>query len=59
MTCKVIIVHGFWYRSWCWSRVVEQLAARGVMSVALDLEGHGLNGRGPSARYDCLFGPGG
>ncbi|WP_030645092.1 alpha/beta fold hydrolase [Streptomyces rimosus] len=56
MTCKVIIVHGFWYGSWCWSRVVEQLAARGVMSVALDLEGHGLNGRGSSARWDCLFG---
>ncbi|AJC53177.1 alpha/beta fold hydrolase [Streptomyces sp. 769] len=38
---KVVLVHGFWHGSWCWSRVVEQLAARGVTSVALDLEGHG------------------
>jgi pimeloyl-ACP methyl ester carboxylesterase len=54
---KVILVHGFWHGSWCWSRVVEQLAARGVTSVAVDLEGHGLNGRQPGARWNRPFDP--
>ncbi|RLU79725.1 hypothetical protein CTZ27_36460 [Streptomyces griseocarneus] len=54
---KVVLVHGFWHGSWCWSRVTERLAARGVTSVAVDLEGHGLNGRQPSARWDRPFDP--
>ncbi|MEU0137978.1 alpha/beta fold hydrolase [Streptomyces sp. NPDC006296] len=43
----VVLVHGFWHGSWCWSPVVEQLAASGIQSVAVDLEGHGLRGRAP------------
>ncbi|MGE9695474.1 alpha/beta fold hydrolase [Streptomyces sp. NRRL F-5630] len=43
----VVLVHGFWHGSWCWSPVVEQLAARGVPAVAVDLEGHGLRGAAP------------
>ncbi|MFK0296298.1 alpha/beta fold hydrolase [Streptomyces sp. NPDC090442] len=54
---KVVLVHGFWHGSWCWSRVTEQLAARDVTSVAVDLEGHGLNGRQPSARWNRPFDP--
>jgi hypothetical protein len=34
----VILIHGFWHRSWCWSRVTEQLASRGIPPVAVDLE---------------------
>ncbi|MGW7380602.1 alpha/beta fold hydrolase [Streptomyces sp. NPDC054794] len=44
-TPTVILVHGFWHGSWCWSLVAEQLAARGIASVAVDLDGHGLKGR--------------
>jgi len=45
----VILVHGFWHGSWCWSPVTAQLAALGVPSVAVDLEGHGLRARSPHA----------
>jgi pimeloyl-ACP methyl ester carboxylesterase len=54
---KVILVHGFWHGSWCWSRVTEQLAARDVTSVAVDLEGHGLGARHPAARWNRPFDP--
>ncbi|MFD8453690.1 MULTISPECIES: alpha/beta fold hydrolase [Streptomyces] len=45
----VILIHGSWHGSWCWSPVVEQLAALGVPSVALDLDGHGLRNPAPRA----------
>ncbi|MEU9338476.1 alpha/beta hydrolase [Streptomyces sp. NPDC048290] len=53
----VVLVHGFWHGSWCWSRVTEQLAARGVASVAVDLAGHGLNSRPPETRWGRPFDP--
>ncbi|MFE6779186.1 alpha/beta fold hydrolase [Streptomyces sp. NPDC057702] len=43
----VVLVHGFWHGGWCWTPVVERLAARGVRSVAVDLDGHGLRGAVP------------
>ncbi|MFG2793767.1 alpha/beta fold hydrolase [Streptomyces sp. NPDC048419] len=46
-TTPVVLVHGFWHGSWCWSLVSEQLASRGVASVAVDLDGHGLKSRAP------------
>jgi hypothetical protein len=27
-------VHGYWHGGWCWTQVVEELAARGLASVA-------------------------
>jgi pimeloyl-ACP methyl ester carboxylesterase len=45
----VVLVHGFWHGSWCWSLVAEHLAGRGIPSVAVDLEGHGLRGPAPRA----------
>ncbi|WHT15688.1 alpha/beta hydrolase [Crossiella sp. CA-258035] len=51
----VVLVHGFWHGSWCWSPVTEQLAARGVQSVAVDLEGHGLRGPAPRAAWTRPF----
>ena len=39
----VVLVHGFWHGGWRWSLVAEQLAGRGIQSVAVDLEGHGLH----------------
>ncbi|MFF2375266.1 alpha/beta fold hydrolase [Streptomyces xiamenensis] len=46
----VVLVHGFWHGSWCWNPVVEKLAGRGILSVAVDLDGHGLCGPAPRAR---------
>lgn len=51
----VVLVHGLWPGSWCWSLVAEELAARAVPSVAVDLEGHGLRSRTPSSRWGRPF----
>jgi pimeloyl-ACP methyl ester carboxylesterase len=53
----VVLVHGFWHGSWCWSLVTEQLAARGIPSVAVDLDGHGLKSRSPASRWSRPFDP--
>ena len=42
---NVILVHGFWHGSWCWTPVTELLAARNIPSVAVDMAGHGLRSR--------------
>lgn len=51
MEVPVVLVHGFWHGSWCWSPVTEQLSGRGIRSVAVDLAGHGLKGRAPRTRW--------
>ena len=43
MTATVVLVHGAWHGAWCWDRVVDGLAARGVDVVAIDLPGHGAS----------------
>jgi pimeloyl-ACP methyl ester carboxylesterase len=53
----VVLVHGFWHGSWCWSLVTEQLAARGIPSVAVDLDGHGLKSHSPASRWGRPFDP--
>ena len=53
----VVLVHGFWHGSWCWSLVTKQLAARGIPSVAVDLDGHGLKSRSPASRWGRPFDP--
>jgi len=53
----VVLVHGFWHGSWCWSLLTEQLAARGIPSVAVDLDGHGLKSRSPASRWGRPFDP--
>src|SRR5262249_1190536 len=47
----VVLVHGMWHGSWCWSLVSEELAARGLGSVAVDLDGHGLKARPPRSKW--------
>ncbi|MBL0699237.1 alpha/beta fold hydrolase [Comamonas sp. JC664] len=44
-----LLVHGAWHNALHWTRVAEALAARGHQVVAIDLPGHGLNARFPSA----------
>jgi len=56
-TTPVVLVHGAWHGSWCWSLVVEQLAGRSVASVAVDLDGHGLKNGSPRSRWERPFDP--
>jgi pimeloyl-ACP methyl ester carboxylesterase len=51
----IVLLHGFWHGSWCWAPVTEELAARGVASVAVDMAGHGLDARSPRARWQRPF----
>ncbi|MFI5845787.1 alpha/beta fold hydrolase [Catenuloplanes sp. NPDC051500] len=53
----IVLVHGFWHGSWCWSPVTERLARRGVPSLAVDCEGFGLHARSPEARWARPFAP--
>jgi pimeloyl-ACP methyl ester carboxylesterase len=41
MTTSVVLVHGAWHGAWCFDPVLEELRARGVEAVAVDLPGHG------------------
>jgi pimeloyl-ACP methyl ester carboxylesterase len=41
MPATVVLVHGAWHGAWCWQKVVDGLAARGVPALAIDLPGHG------------------
>ncbi|MET0491768.1 MAG: alpha/beta fold hydrolase [Actinoplanes sp.] len=52
---NVVLIPGFWHGTWCWSLVTEQLAARGVPSVAVDLQGQGVEGTSPAARWSRPF----
>lgn len=45
----VLLVHGFWHGSWCWSRVAADLVDRGGRVLAVDLAGHGLEARLPAS----------
>jgi pimeloyl-ACP methyl ester carboxylesterase len=53
----VVLVHGSFHGSWCWSLVTEQLAARGILSVAVDVDGHGLKSVSPASRWGRPFDP--
>lgn len=53
----VVLVHGSWHGSWCWSLVIEHLAGLGVPAVAVDLDGHGLKGPSPRTRWGRPFDP--
>lgn len=45
----VLLVHGLWHGSWCWSQTAAGLAAARHRVLAVDLVGHGLNARRPLA----------
>jgi pimeloyl-ACP methyl ester carboxylesterase len=53
----VVLVHGFWHGSWCWSLVTKHLAGQGIPSVAIDVDGQGLKNRSPRARWARPFDP--
>lgn len=43
MSPTIVLVHGSWAGAWCFDRVIELLAERGLASIAPDLPGHGDN----------------
>ncbi|WP_055478143.1 alpha/beta fold hydrolase [Sphaerimonospora mesophila] len=43
----LVLVHGFWHGSWCWSEVIPHVVAAGRPAVAVDMAGHGLYARRP------------
>ena len=45
----VLLLHGYWHGSWCWSEVVARLTAAGTRALAVDMAGHGLRARRPAA----------
>jgi pimeloyl-ACP methyl ester carboxylesterase len=53
----VVLLHGYWHGSWCWSKVAVELAARGRYSVAVDMAGHGLHAQRPAAARVDPFDP--
>ncbi|MFJ4786032.1 alpha/beta fold hydrolase [Streptomyces sp. NPDC088794] len=44
----LLLVHGYWHGSWCWSEVIAPLAAGGRTTLAVDLAGHGLRALRPA-----------
>lgn len=46
-TPTLVLVHGFWHGSWCWSEVIPHVVGAGRSAVAVDLAGHGLHARRP------------
>lgn len=48
----MLMLHGFWFGSWAWSEVSARLVAGGRRTLAVDMAGHGLRARRPTARPD-------
>jgi pimeloyl-ACP methyl ester carboxylesterase len=45
----IVLVHGSWHGSWCWSAVEPLLARAGRSPLAVDIEGHGLDAQLPAS----------
>ncbi|MFI0479776.1 alpha/beta fold hydrolase [Actinomadura sp. 9N215] len=54
----LLLVHGFWFGSWCWSEVIARVAAAGRVAQPVDLAGHGLRARRPACLSKRPFDPG-
>ena len=39
----MVLVHGAWFGSWCWQHVEDELAERGIDTLAVDLPGRPAN----------------
>jgi pimeloyl-ACP methyl ester carboxylesterase len=48
----VVFVHGAWHGAWCFSPVIQHLAAAGVQTLATDLPGHGTDAAFPSGYFE-------
>lgn len=45
----VLLLHGYWHGSWCWSEVLALLTGAGVRALAVDMAGHGMRARRPAS----------
>ena len=41
----VLLLHGLWHGTWCWSEVLARITADGRRALAVDMAGHGLRAR--------------
>jgi pimeloyl-ACP methyl ester carboxylesterase len=46
-SAPIVLLHGFWHGTWCWSPVLAELASRKRIATPVDMAGHGLNARRP------------
>jgi pimeloyl-ACP methyl ester carboxylesterase len=53
----ILLLHGFWHGTWCWSEVLARLAGAGRRALAVDMAGHGLRARRPAAVTARPFDP--
>ncbi|MFI0408351.1 alpha/beta fold hydrolase [Actinomadura sp. 3N508] len=54
---SLLLVHGFWFGSWCWSEVIARVAGAGRVVQAVDLAAHGLRARRPACLAKRPFDP--
>lgn len=45
MGAPLLLVHGAWHGAWCYSALTPELSKLGVSATAIDLPGHGQNGK--------------
>lgn len=53
----ILLLHGFWHGSWCWTEVAARLTAAGRQVLAVDLAGHGLRAALPASASARPFDP--
>jgi pimeloyl-ACP methyl ester carboxylesterase len=53
----ILLLHGFWHGTWCWSEVLARLAGAGRLALAVDMAGHGLRARRPACVTARPFDP--
>ncbi len=53
----IVLIHGYWHGSWCWTPLIAELTERGRQAIALDMAGHGLNAVWPSSNFARPFDP--
>lgn len=49
MSDPVLLIHGAWQGAWAWDRLVPLLQRRGLVVIAADLPGNGVDGTDPAA----------
>jgi pimeloyl-ACP methyl ester carboxylesterase len=53
----ILLLHGLWHGTWCWSEVLARLTVAGRQALAVDMAGHGLRARRLAAATARPFDP--
>jgi len=53
----ILLLHGLWHGTWCWSEVLVRLTAAGRRALAVDMAGHGLRAQRLAAATARPFDP--